>query len=887
MSDQVQEIFLTQEQSKYINSMLPRGYSLQFSSSHTRRVQMNPNATKLNQYEQTLIQERQKQTRSKMNQAANAQNAAAQAAQQNKNDKDKKLQSKKENIPEREQIADSPESGNTKKRKQQEKILEKQAAKSLKQQNQVLQQVISVDAQQKGTNPVSEDIRVCFSILQQLKKSENAGPFLQKVDAQAQQCPDYYKIIRDPMDLSKVESNLKQGFYQTTLQFADDIRKIWNNSFTYNQKGSQIYKMTEEMSKLFEKIFTQVKSQSLPNPMEFQDSIDASSNSINNNTASTLKKRANKSALNAAQQQNQIQQLHSASMPITQTQAVPANPTKPEKQKKTKQTANQPEADAAAQQLKAKDKYQTKLSQDEINQLYQNIGSLTEDDTKQLYELIKDYCETNNESIELNIDNLPIKTAREVQEFVLFKRRIPSQQQVNQQQQQQQQQLQQQQIQQQKQQQPQDEQQDNKKKKKIGKLEKKDIPLTISEKKQLGINIRRLPPEDLNGIWSIVQDSQQNSEVIEFDIDTLPVRKARELEAYVKQRAAFQQKKQRVQKNQQNNSANSQAQDSDQSNFVQQVQTTQFPQSSTSTTTAITAATTANANQTPIAGAVSSFPQQTNFTAAQQYPATAYANNAGYAQTNQLIQNNGSAQNVANAKVNNNQMIQQGQYVQANTVAQQQLPIAQAATQQNMASIQGYNHLNQQQYAQQPAYQNQMMMNQYPSAFPMQQPMQNTVIGGYQSRPSQQYDAGQQGIGIPSMINQTQQPYSGQQYNQQGQAQYQGYGNNMQNMYMNQPINANTNGTHNRSIVPNQQIQYGANSQVQNGISQYPQSSNYYNSQYQSNPSQYQQHIQQMNVNQQYNGNSNQAQQYGSNIQQNQNNSEQSSEGMLSESEEE
>ncbi|KAL4491375.1 hypothetical protein ABPG72_008031 [Tetrahymena utriculariae] len=882
MSDQVQEIFLTQEQSKYINSMLPRGYSLQFSSSHTRRVQMNPNATKLNQYEQTLIQERLKQTRSKMNQAANAQNAASQAAQQNKNEKDKKLQSKKENIPEREQIVDSPESGNTKKRKQQEKILEKQAAKSLKQQNQVLQQVISVDTQQKGTNPVSEDIRVCFSVLQQLKKSENAGPFLQKVDAQAQQCPNYYKIIRDPMDLSKVESNLKQGYYQTTLQFADDVRKIWNNSFTYNQKGSQIYKMTEEMSRLFEKIFTQVKSQSLPNPMEFQDSIDASSNSINNNTASSLKKRANKSAQNVAQQQNQIQQLSSASAPVVQTSALPANAGKPEKQKKTKQTANQP--DATAQQTKANDKYSTKLSQDEINQIYQNIGSLTEDDTKQLCELIKDYCETNNESIELNIDNLPIKTAREVQEFVLFKRRLPSQQQVNQQQQQQQQ-LQQQQIQQQKQQQSQDEQQDKKKKKKIGKLEKKDIPLTISEKKQLGINIRRLPPEDLNGIWSIVQDSQQNSEVIEFDINTLPVRKARELEVYVKQRIAFQQKKQRVQKNQQNNQTNSQVIDNALSNNIQQAQA-QVPQSSTSTTTA-TATITANTNQTPIAGAVNSFPQQTNFPATQQYPAAAYVNNAGYTQTNQLIQNNGSTQNVANAKVSNNQIIQQGQYVQANSVAQQQLPIAQAATQQNMASIQGYNHLNQQQYAQQSTYQNQMMVNQYPSAFPMQQPLQSTVIGGYQNRPSQQYDAAQQGMGLPSMINQTQQPYSGQQSYQQGQTQYQGYGNNMQSMYMNQPISASTNGSHSRSIVPNQQIQYGANSQVQNGISQYPQQQNYYNSQYQSNPSQYQQQTQQMNVNQQYNSNSNQAQQYSSHIQQNQNNSEQSSEGMLSESEEE
>jgi len=62
------------------------------------------------------------------------------------------------------------------------------------------------------------------------------------------------------------------------------------------------------------------------------------------------------------------------------------------------------------------------------------------------------------------------------------------------------------------------------------------------------LNIRELPAEDLTGIWSIVQDSPQHSEVIEFDIDTLPVRKARELEAYVKDKIASKLKKQKYTK---------------------------------------------------------------------------------------------------------------------------------------------------------------------------------------------------------------------------------------------------------------------------------------------------------------------------------------------------
>lgn len=76
-------------------------------------------------------------------------------------------------------------------------------------------------------------------------------------------------------------------------------------------------------------------------------------------------------------------------------------------------------------------------------------------------------------------------------------------------------------------------------KKKGAKQDKMEIPLTMNEKKQLGISIQTLPPEDLRGILNIVQQIQQSDEQIEFDIDLLPVRKARELEQYVKERTTF------------------------------------------------------------------------------------------------------------------------------------------------------------------------------------------------------------------------------------------------------------------------------------------------------------------------------------------------------------
>ena len=62
-----------------------------------------------------------------------------------------------------------------------------------------------------------------------------------------------------------------------------------------------------------------------------------------------------------------------------------------------------------------------------------------------------------------------------------------------------------------------------------------DMPLTYQEKKNLSRMIRSLETEHLLGVWEIVSegnDQIKNNE-IEFDIETLPVRKARELEKYV------------------------------------------------------------------------------------------------------------------------------------------------------------------------------------------------------------------------------------------------------------------------------------------------------------------------------------------------------------------
>ena len=49
------------------------------------------------------------------------------------------------------------------------------------------------------------------------------------------------------MDFSTIEKNLRMGEYQTATQFHADIKKIWLNSYLYNERNSRIHKLTADM----------------------------------------------------------------------------------------------------------------------------------------------------------------------------------------------------------------------------------------------------------------------------------------------------------------------------------------------------------------------------------------------------------------------------------------------------------------------------------------------------------------------------------------------------------------------------------------------------------------------------------------------------------------
>ncbi|KAM9324481.1 histone acetyltransferase p300 [Gastrophryne carolinensis] len=77
-------------------------------------------------------------------------------------------------------------------------------------------------------------------------------PFRQPVDPQLLGIPDYFEIVKTPMDLSSIKRKLDTGQYQEPWQYVEDIWLMFNNAWLYNRKTSRVYKYCSKLAEVFE-----------------------------------------------------------------------------------------------------------------------------------------------------------------------------------------------------------------------------------------------------------------------------------------------------------------------------------------------------------------------------------------------------------------------------------------------------------------------------------------------------------------------------------------------------------------------------------------------------------------------------------------------------------
>ena len=53
---------------------------------------------------------------------------------------------------------------------------------------------------------------------------------------------DYFEIVKNPMDLSKIKRKLDTGQYADPWQYVDDVWLMFDNAWLYNRKSSKVHK---------------------------------------------------------------------------------------------------------------------------------------------------------------------------------------------------------------------------------------------------------------------------------------------------------------------------------------------------------------------------------------------------------------------------------------------------------------------------------------------------------------------------------------------------------------------------------------------------------------------------------------------------------------------
>ncbi|KAI9203515.1 Bromodomain-containing protein [Polychytrium aggregatum] len=107
----------------------------------------------------------------------------------------------------------------------------------------------------KQTGLSADAIRKCQKILVTLQYHPEAYWFKMPVNPELQGIPDYFTIIKEPMDLSTVRKKLVRLEYTNADAFAYDVRLIFSNALLFNGPQSAVSISAENVRATFDKLW--------------------------------------------------------------------------------------------------------------------------------------------------------------------------------------------------------------------------------------------------------------------------------------------------------------------------------------------------------------------------------------------------------------------------------------------------------------------------------------------------------------------------------------------------------------------------------------------------------------------------------------------------------
>jgi histone acetyltransferase len=98
-----------------------------------------------------------------------------------------------------------------------------------------------------------------------MNEHPDAWPFKEPVDSR--DVPDYYDIIKDPIDLKTMSKRVESEQYYVTLEmFVADMKRMFSNAKTYNSPDTIYYKCASRLESFFSnKVASQLAQASTKN----------------------------------------------------------------------------------------------------------------------------------------------------------------------------------------------------------------------------------------------------------------------------------------------------------------------------------------------------------------------------------------------------------------------------------------------------------------------------------------------------------------------------------------------------------------------------------------------------------------------------------------------
>lgn len=99
----------------------------------------------------------------------------------------------------------------------------------------------------------------CMHILERLVEFKSSWPFLQSV--KKEEVPDYYDVIKNPMDFQTMREKVLAGDYQNREQYIEDVQLICDNARLYNTKNTIYYKCACDLEQYAKDILVNLKNE--------------------------------------------------------------------------------------------------------------------------------------------------------------------------------------------------------------------------------------------------------------------------------------------------------------------------------------------------------------------------------------------------------------------------------------------------------------------------------------------------------------------------------------------------------------------------------------------------------------------------------------------------